>query len=138
MSTGPLTRICFSNSSKCSACIRPISRIVVLSPSAYFSIFKVIFDLSDDSRVHRENPSAIRKYLSCWSLASEGQATISAFAESSASLPEVGRAKLCRRRRIEKLPRLEGRKVPEGRKAMGDYEVLKRCRLIPSFLIFDS
>src|SRR6266436_5804728 len=44
----PLSRICFSNSSKCSVCIRPISRIVVLSPSAYFSIFKVIFDLSDD------------------------------------------------------------------------------------------
>ena len=32
----------------------------------------------------------------------------------------------------------KGEKVPEGRKAMGDYEVLKRCRLIPSFLIFDS
>src|SRR5258706_3685212 len=43
MSIGPLSRICFSNSSKCSVCIRPISRIVVLSPSAYFSIFKVIY-----------------------------------------------------------------------------------------------
>jgi hypothetical protein len=31
-----------------------------------------------------------------------------------------------------------GEKVPEDRKAMGDYEVLKRSRLIPSFLIFDS
>src|ERR1700688_4996449 len=50
---GPLSRICFSNSSKCSACIRPISRIVVLFPSEYFSIFNVIFDPSDDSRVQR-------------------------------------------------------------------------------------
>ena len=47
----PLCLICVFNSSKCSARIRPMSRIVVLSPSEYLSIFKVMFNLSDVPRL---------------------------------------------------------------------------------------
>ena len=46
----PLSLICVFNSSKCSPRIRPMSRIVVLRPSEYLSIFKVMFDLSDVPR----------------------------------------------------------------------------------------
>src|ERR1700676_5386449 len=67
----PLSLICFSSSAKCSACIRPMSRMVVLVPSEYFSIFKVIFDLPDDSRLTEGNHSATRNQLIYWCLAFE-------------------------------------------------------------------
>jgi hypothetical protein len=44
----------------------------VLYPSKYFSIFKLIFDLANDSRTHTNgNPSATRNQLSYWSLVFE-------------------------------------------------------------------
>jgi hypothetical protein len=45
--------------------------MVVLVPSEYFSIFKVIFDLPDDSRLTEGNRSATRNQLSYWCLAFE-------------------------------------------------------------------
>jgi hypothetical protein len=79
-----LSLICFSNSGRCSARIRPISRIFVRCPSQYFSIFKVMFDPSGNSRL-QQRQSHCHSYLvdllvfRCWS-----QAVISAFAENSA------------------------------------------------------
>ena len=48
-----------------------MSRMVVLVPSEYFSIFKVIFDMPDDSRLNEGNRSAICNQLSYWCLAFE-------------------------------------------------------------------
>ena len=64
----PLSLICVFNSSKCSARIRPMSRIVVLSPSEYLSIFKVIFDLSDVPPRTNCNTSTIRNHMNYWPL----------------------------------------------------------------------
>src|SRR6202790_2238684 len=71
----PLSLICFSSSAKCSACIRPMSRMVVLVPSEYFSIFKVIFDLPDYSRLTEGNRSATRNHLNYWCLGLEVRPT---------------------------------------------------------------
>src|SRR2546425_1037524 len=79
-----LSLICFSNSGKCSARIRPISRIVVLYPSEYFSIFKVIFDLSGDSHLQQWQSHCQCYLIDLFVFTSSSQAVISAFAENSA------------------------------------------------------
>src|SRR5258708_38948232 len=79
-----LSLICFSNSGRCSARIRPISRIVVLYPSECFSIFKVMFDLSGDSRLHQRQSHCHSYVIDLFVLESGSQAVISAFAENSA------------------------------------------------------
>src|SRR5437016_1686592 len=48
-----------------------MSRIVVLGPSEYLSIFNVIFDPPGDSWLTDGNPSANRNQLSYWCLAFE-------------------------------------------------------------------
>jgi len=118
----------------------------VLVPSEYFSIFKVIFDMPDDSRLTEGNRSATRNQLIYWCLAFEVR-------------PQFRRLLKIRHRLWVWLTQnpagsgvsnkaryggLRGKSWsgflfevrPEGQTV--DYEVLKRCRLIPSFLILKS
>src|SRR4029077_3264713 len=88
-----LSLICFSNSDKCSARIRPMSRIVVLCPSRYFSILKVTFDLSDDSRLTDWQYQRHSQLVDTFVFSFCSQAAISAFAENSASTLGLARAK---------------------------------------------
>ena len=56
---GPQFLISFSNSGRCSACIRPISRIFVPEPSEYVSIFNVSYSTCRTVHVVTQcNPSA--------------------------------------------------------------------------------
>jgi hypothetical protein len=62
-----------------------MSRIVVLCPSGYFSILKVTFDLSDDSRLTEWQYQRHLQSVEIFVFSFCSQAAISAFAENSAS-----------------------------------------------------
>jgi hypothetical protein len=78
-----------------------MSRIVVLCPSRYFSILKLTFDLSDDSRLTEWQYQRHSQSVEIFVFSFCSQAAISAFAENSASSLELGRAKSLRGGRIE-------------------------------------
>src|SRR6266852_4684832 len=78
-----LSLTCFSSSAKCSACIRPMSRIFVLAPSEYLSIFKVIFDLSGVSRLNELQYQRHSQSIELLVFSLQSQAGILAFAEYS-------------------------------------------------------
>ena len=96
-----LSLICFSNSDKCSARIRPMSRIVVLCRSRCFSILKVTFDVSYHSRLTEWQYQCHSQSVEIFVFSFCSRAAISAFAENSASSLGPGRPKSRRGGRIE-------------------------------------
>jgi len=66
-----------------------MSRIVVLCRSPCFSILKVTFDLSDDSRVTEWQSQRHSQSVELFVFSFFNQAAISAFAETSASFLEL-------------------------------------------------
>jgi hypothetical protein len=66
---------------------------VVLCPSRYFSILKVTFDLSDDSRLTEWQYQRHSQSVEIFVFSFCSQAAISPFAENSASSLGLGRAK---------------------------------------------
>src|SRR5437660_7651570 len=77
-----LSLICFSNSGRCSARIRPISRIFVRCPSQCFSIFKVMFDPSRNSHLQQCHSHRHSYFIDDFVVRCCSQAVIPAFAEN--------------------------------------------------------
>jgi len=89
-------------------------------PISALSILKVIFDLPNDSRVTQMQSQRIRKCLSFWSLASEVRPQFQRLLKFSIAAEVVVQNSVAPVHR--EIAGLEGEKVPEDRKAIGDYE----------------
>jgi hypothetical protein len=79
-----------------------MSRVVALCPSRYFSILKVTFDPSNDSRLTEWQYQRHSQSVEIFVFSFCSQAAISAFAENSASSLALGLAKSHRGGRIER------------------------------------
>src|SRR6266446_3418896 len=151
--------ICACNASKCSDRMRPISRIVVLCPSEALSMLRVIPEALSMlkvipvlSRLHMCTECkgcAVCKPMHYWRLRCEGgtifrrslksrRGTVGVWvAWDAGNPPAAGEAVAVRIESHRRCANSQGRReLPPSKR--GDQEVLKRCRLIRSFLIFEA